>query len=169
MRLLRSFAVAFALLVAFAAQAETAPADVLREMYKIAIAGAESSNGQGFSDPAFRKKFFTASLSKIVDAIEASEAATNEAILDFDPILDMNGDAGAENLVVRVLNSEAHAAAVVATFGKGNERRSVAYRFVEEVGGWRVDDITSPPGATGNQVWSIRGIYDNEVAQPKKN
>ena len=65
--------------------------------------------------------------------------------------------------MVRAVKSDVRSALVVASFGKGKERASVAYHFVKAGEAWRIDDISSAPGATGNNGWSLRGIYDNAL------
>ncbi len=151
-----------------AAQAEVAPGDVVRAMYNIAFKGIADTNFQAYSDDAFRAKYFTAALRKAADGIDVYFLKFHDELLDWDPILATNGFADASNFVVRAAKSDAQSAVVVASFGKGKDRASVAYRFLKDGGGWRVDDISSAPGATGTAVWSLRKIYDDALASQKK-
>jgi hypothetical protein len=147
-----------------AAQAQAAPADIVKAMYKLAFKGIADMNYQAYTDDAFRAKYFTAALRKAAYGIDAHFLKFHDDVLDWDPILDANGVANASNFVVRAAKSDAESALVVASFGKGKERASVAYLFVKDGGGWRVDDVSSAPGATGVKVWSLRKIYDDALA-----
>ena len=70
--------------------------------------------------------------------------------------------------MVRAVKSDVRSALVVASFGKGKERASVAYHFVKAGEAWRIDDISSAPGASGNAGWSLRAIYDDALAMAPK-
>jgi hypothetical protein len=152
------------------ASPKTAPADVVRAMYKIAFKGAADTDpdAKGYGDPAFRAAFFTAALRRAADGIDAYDLKFHDLILDWDPVLSTNGFADVSNFAVRVTKSDARTAEVVASFGKGKDRAAVAYRFIRDGDAWRVDDVSSAPGATGNAVWSLRKIYDDALASRGK-
>jgi hypothetical protein len=151
-----------------AAQAEVAPAEIVKAMYKLAFKGIADTSYQAYTDDSFRAKYFTAALRQAARGIDAHNLKFHDDVLDWDPILASNGFADPSNFVVRTAKSDAGSALVVASFGKGKERASVAYLFVRDGGGWRVDDISSAPGATGVNVWSLRKIYDDALASKKK-
>ena len=139
-------------------------------MYKIAFKGAADTDAdaKGYGDPAFRAAFFTAGLRRAADGIDAYDLKFHELILDWDPVLSTNGFADVSNFAVCVTKSDARTAEVVASFGKGKDRAAVAYRFIRDGDAWRVDDVSSAPGATGNAVWSLRKIYDDALASRGK-
>lgn len=148
------------------ASPKTAPAEVVRAMYKIAFKGAADTDAsaKGYSDPAFRAAYFTAALRRAADGIDAYNLKFHDEVLDWDPVLSTNGFADPSNFAVRVARSDAKTAEVVAAFGKGKDRAVVAYHFVRDGDAWRVDDLSSAPGATGNDIWSLRKIYDDALA-----
>lgn len=152
-----------------AAKPEAAPLAVVKAIYKIAFKEIANPNStyEAYADDAVRAKYFTAALRKAANGMDALFLKFHGEVLDFDPILATNGFADASNFVVRVTKSDAESALVVASFGKGKERASVAYQLVQDGGAWLVDDISSAPGATGNNVWSLRKIYDDALAPEK--
>ena len=123
-----------------AAKPEAAPLDVVKAMYKLAFKEIADANYQAYTDDGFRAKYFTVALRRAADGIDAHNLKFHDDLLDWDPILATNGDADASNFAVRAAKSDAESALVVASFGKRKER-SVAYLFVRDGGGWRVDDI----------------------------
>jgi hypothetical protein len=146
------------------------PADVVQAIYRNAFKKVADPNSiyDAYTDKALRARYFTAALRKAADGIDAYWIKYHSEILDFDPILATNGFADPSNFVVRAAKSDAESAEIVASFGKGKDRSSVAYRLVMDDGGWRVDDISSAPGATGTDVWSLRKMYDDALASPQK-
>jgi len=137
--------------------AASASDDAVRAISKLYAAVA--NDHASFSSAAIRARFFSKGFAAVADAIDKRELASHDAILDFDPILNTNGIEDTANLVIR----RAAPDLVVATFGKGADRRSVAYRFVLEGGVWRIDDIQSVPGARGVDKWSVRTINDDDL------
>ena len=144
------------------ASAGGAPADLVKAIYRIAFSHVrdQSLAFEAYSDKTFRARFFTAAMRLATDGLDAMFLKYHDEILDFDPVLSANGFADPSNFVVRTASADARSALVVASFGKGKERASVAYKLDKTGDGWRVDDISSAPGATGNAVWSLRKIYD---------
>lgn len=147
------------------------PVDVVKAIYKSAIKADAEMNAHpdakvvgGYSDEALRAKYFSAALLKAADGIDALFLKYHGEIIDWDPILASNGFPDTRNLVVSVQKSDANSALVVATFGGAKDRSSVAYQLVNEAGLWKVDDISSAPGAKGTDKWSIRKIYDDTLA-----
>jgi hypothetical protein len=153
-----------------AASPKTAPADIVKAMYKTAFKASADTSGEskGYTDPAFRAAHFSAALRQAADGIDAYNLKFHDVVLDWDPVLSSNGFVDPSNFAVRVTKSDARSAEVVASFGKGKDRASVSYRFIRDGGAWRVDDISSAPGATGTAVWSLRKIYDDALASRSK-
>jgi hypothetical protein len=147
------------------------PIDVVKAIYKSAIkadadleAHPDAKTTGGYSDEAFRVKYFSTALRKATDGMDAMFLKYHGAIIDWDPILASNGFPDTRGLTVSALKSDADSALVVASFGGGKDRSFVAYRFVREGGAWKVDDIGSAPGAKGSASWSLRKTYDSTLA-----
>lgn len=89
------------------ASPKTAPADIVRAIYKIAFKAAADAIDQvkGYGDPAFRAAYFTAALRKAADGIDAYDLKFHDIVLDWDLVLSTNGFADATNFAVRVVKS----------------------------------------------------------------
>jgi hypothetical protein len=150
--------------------ANGAPTDVVKAIYKAAFKDIKNpdSTYEAYNDENLRERYFTTALRKAAEGIDAINLKYNEDVLDFDPITSSNGFPDPSNLAVRAVSSDAQSALVVASFGKGKERVSVAYHLVKAGDAWRIDDISGPPGAKGTDVWSLRTIYDEAVASLPK-
>ncbi len=153
------------------APAGPSPVDVVKAIYKSAIkanadleAHPDAKTTGDYSDEAFRAKYFSTALRKAADGMDAMFLKYHGEILDWDPILASNGFPDTRGLTVSALKSDAASALVVASFGAAKNKSSVAYQFVREGGAWKVDDISSAPGAKGTDVWSLRKIYDDTLA-----
>ena len=141
------------------------PPDPVTAVYKAATAHKDRSVIQ---DKTVLKRYFTLSFQAVMASIDKREEGTGEAVLDFDPVLAMNGDGDASALVIKTEREEGDHAQVTATFGRGKARRAVAYVLARERGEWRIDDITSAPGTKGDMTWSVRKISDSDLAARAK-
>lgn len=168
--LLTILVIALSLFGSGAAFAQSAPADIVADIYQEAIRFDKAKSGLDavYNDAKFRRRYFTASFRAVADTIDAREKASNSAILDYDPILATNGFPNVAGLVVKTEREDARRARVVARFGVGKERASVVYVMVKEAGEWRVDDITAEPGADSKNAWSVRRTLADDIAAEAK-
>jgi len=150
--------------------ANGAPTDVVKAIYKLAFKDAKNpdSTYDAYGEASLRARYFTAALRMTADGIDAIQSKYNDAVLDFDPITSSNGFPDPSNLVVRAVKSDARSALVVASFGRARERASVAYHLVKAGDAWLIDDISSAPGASKNNAWSLRAIFDDALASIPK-
>ena len=102
------------------------PVDVVKAIYKSAIkadadleAHPDAKTTGGYSDEAFRAKYFSTALRKAADGMDAMFLKYHGEILDWDPILASNGFPDTRGLTVSALKSDADSALVVASFGAG--------------------------------------------------
>jgi hypothetical protein len=145
--------------------AAEAPAEPVAALYRAAAAVKQRPVIQ---DKKLRKQYFTSSFEAVMASIDKREDGTGESVLDFDPVLSMNGDGDASALVIKTLKEAGDHAQVTATFGRGTARRAVAYALMREAGTWRIDDITSAPDTNAKEKWSVRKISDDDLAIRRK-
>jgi hypothetical protein len=139
--------IALSLVGSGAAFAQSAPAEIVADIYREAVRFDKAKSGLdgAYNDAKFRRRYFTATFRAVADTIDAREKAANAAILDYDPILATNGFFNLTGLDIKTEREDATRARVVARFGVGKERASVVYAMVKEAGEWRVDDVTATP------------------------
>ena len=164
---IRFLFLAFMALVGLASPAMAAdkPTDPVAAMYRAAIA---SSNQSAFENKTLRTRYFTASFRSVAESIGKRKTANHDAIIDFDPILNMNGDGDAKNLVILTEQEQGGHARVKAIFGTGKERRSLVYTLARDAGSWRIDDIQGVPAANTDETWSICRMSDEDLAMRAK-
>jgi hypothetical protein len=153
------------------AHAQGAPANVVAAIYKEVVPVAiKNGNEPGpFLQPAFRRRYFTASLIAVCESIDKIEAK-GEEVLDADPITSSNGMLDRKSFTdftTKTTALDAAHALVVATFGLGVDRRNAAYRMALEGGQWRVDDIGYMTGPKNAYQSTVRFDLAEAQASPK--
>ena len=93
---------------------------------------------------------FTTSLRKALAAMNARSRKSNEPILDFDPVTDLE-DPQVERLSIAAESDSV----VAATFFSGAVKHVVKYDFKLEGGASKIDDIS---GGSGADAWDLRRI-----------
>ena len=134
--------------------AERAPAEIVTDIYRIAGGPQGDFQTSGIEDKAVRAKL-SRSLAKAMDAMNKRSKATNEPILDFDPITDSQDPTVNDLKIAAEAGDPAHPV-VDASFDSGaSERHILRYIFVREGKAWKVDDIG---GGAGDGKWDLREI-----------
>lgn len=165
-RLLTIVLVALSLFGSGAAFAQSAPAEVVANIYREAVR-LEKANLASYRDAQLQRRYFTASFRAVAKTIDAREVAANFPILDYDPIWPTG--VPLTDLVIKTEREDATRARVVARFGVGKERTSVIYDMAKEAGEWRVDDITAVYDPDINKdPLSVRRVLAQDLAAGAK-
>jgi len=129
--------------------AETAPADVVAEIYRL-YAGPKGDYQSGSIEDKRVAALLTKSLRAALKAMDARSKKINEPILDFDPVTDSQ-----DPMVERLKIAPEGESVVAASFYSGDVKHVVRYVFAREDGAWRIDDIA---GGAGDDKWDLREI-----------
>ncbi len=153
-RPLAMLALALLLAPVSASAAERAPAEIVTEIYRIAGGPQGDFQTSGIEDKGVRAQL-SRTLVKAMDAMNRRSKATDEPILDFDPITDAQDPSVNDLKIAPEAGDPAHPI-VDASFDSGApERHIVRYVFVREGKAWKVDDIS---GGAGEGKWDLREI-----------
>ena len=149
---------ATALFASPALAAATDPVDIVKAIYKFSAGKKGDYSGKSaLSDQGMLKTYFSKAFQAALAKMEKKSQETNEPILDFDPIT-ASQDPSVKRLSIAATADAGKRKSVVATFFYADDSPTptlVNYLFVEEAGGWKIDDIT---GATDKDKWSVRDI-----------
>ncbi len=151
----RRFLLAAACLAAAPARAEdwpTAPQDIVRKVYSFYV----GKNAKGaYGNKQVRARYFSASLDALVNKAEATSRKKNEAIIDFDPIINGQDYETPKDLAVSVVTPGSDKTTLRARFKQFGTQQQVDFDFVQENGAWKIFDLR---GGAGQDAWSLRKI-----------
>lgn len=133
------------------------PADIVAAIYKVSAGKkGDYSGNSAFNDKSIRARYFSKGLMAAVMKMEKKSQATNEPILDFDPVSDSQ-DPSVKRLKITLEGTDNTNSVVAASFYSfdNKEPSIVRYFFIAESDGWRLDNMT---GGTGDLKWSLRDL-----------
>lgn len=123
---------------------QTAATEAVRSLYAAYQNPVAGPNGPEADWSSYR----SAALQARFAALPAKQLASDEPILDFDPIVGAQDWAISDLSFSEAAGATATSRTVTATFKNYGEPRVVTFDVVEEGGAWKVDNVrTSGPGA----------------------
>ena len=133
------------------------PVDIVTRIYKLSAGkNGDYSGESAFNDKGVRAKYFSRSLAAALVKMDKKSAATNEPILDFDPV-SSSQDPSVKRLKIASESQTADQAIVAATFYSFDATTPVVvrYLFILEGDSWRIDDMT---GGNEDASWKLREV-----------
>ena len=135
------------------------PADIVTLIYKVSAGKkGDYSGASAFTDKGIRAKYFSKSLVAAIVKMDRKSAATNEPILDFDPVTSSQ-DPSVKRLKITSESQTADKAVVTATFYSFDSKTPTVVRYLFNLEGdsWRIDDMT---GGEVKDSWKLREVIN---------
>jgi hypothetical protein len=146
------------------------PVAIVTAIYTRAAKG-KGDGGGGFviENKAAKAKYLSKSLIALWAKADAHTAKGDVGPVDFDPVTNSQ-DPEVKSFKVVAEKLEADKAAIAVTITGSQPRtnsadETVHYDFVRDGDKWKIDDIK---GAADGAPWSIRGMLQDSLKEPKK-